>query len=49
MPVFQYQSKYALPQFSVDFEPTVDEDIFKLNFLCYSKIKIETSKKITRV
>jgi hypothetical protein len=40
--VLQYNTKAPFPLFFVDLEPAINnKDIFKIEFLCYTKIKIE--------
>lgn len=43
--VLHYQSKSPLPLFFVDLEPAINnKDIFELQCLCYTKIKVEAPK-----
>jgi len=43
--VLHYQSKAPLPLFFVDLEPaTNNKDIFELQYICYTKIKVEVPK-----
>lgn len=43
--VLHYQSKAPLPLFFVDLEPAANnKDIFELQYICYTKIKVEAPK-----